>query len=403
MRPNKIKTLQIVFLLVSILFAFSIGFFSGNILDLPLQSSIAEPQQRGINENQLKSLNQVWEVIHNQFITQPIDDVALIQGAIRGMMESLGDPYSAYMSPEEFRSQNAPIKGEYSGIGAFVDTTGEFLIIVSPMPGSPAELAGLKAGDRVIAIDGEDMTKVKPVDVLERIYGPVGTTIIISIKREGIAEILQFELVRAVIQIPSVESEMLNGNIGLLRLYTFGDNSTKIFADSLQELLDQDAVGLIIDLRNNSGGLVNTAIEITSLFIPDGVVMIEEWGDESRKEYRASGKPVNTEIPLVVLVNEGSASASEITAGALQDLGRAKLVGAPTFGKGFIQNWVPLRNSNGGLRITTARWLTPKGRQIQELGLTPDFLVQFTEEDFQNNIDTQLNQAIAVINQIKNK
>lgn len=403
MQPNRIKTLQIVFFVVSILFAFSIGFVSGNIFDLTLQSSITKSQQHGINENQLKSLNQVWEVIHNQFITQPIDDGALIQGAIRGMMESLGDPYSAYMSPEEFRSQNAPIKGDYSGIGALVDISGKFLIIMSPMPDSPAEMAGLRSGDKVIAIDGEDMTKIKPSDVLERIYGPVGTKIKISIQREGIAEVLQFEMKRAVIQIPSVESEMLDGKIGVIRLYAFGTNSTKEFTNALKSLLDQEVEGVIIDLRNNSGGLVNTAIEITSLFIPDGIVMIEEWGDGSRKEYQASGNPVNSEVPLVVLVNEGTASASEITAGALQDLKRAKLVGTPTFGKGFIQNWIPLRNSNGGLRITIARWLTPKGRQIQELGLTPDFLVPFTLEDFQNNLDPQLNQAVAVLNLIKNK
>lgn len=403
MQPNRIKTLQIVFFVVSILFAFSIGFVSGNIFDLTLQSSITKSQQHGINENQLKSLNQVWEVIHNQFITQPIDDGALIQGAIRGMMESLGDPYSAYMSPEEFRSQNAPIKGDYSGIGALVDISGKFLIIMSPMPDSPAEMAGLRSGDKVIAIDGEDMTKIKPSDVLERIYGPVGTKIKISIQREGIAEVLQFEMKRAVIQIPSVESEMLDGKIGVIRLYAFGTNSTKEFTNALKSLLDQEVEGVIIDLRNNSGGLVNTAIEITSLFIPDGIVMIEEWGDGSRKKYQASGNPVNSEVPLVVLVNEGTASASEITAGALQDLKRAKLVGTPTFGKGFIQNWIPLRNSNGGLRITIARWLTPKGRQIQELGLTPDFLVPFTIEDFQNNLDPQLNQAVAVLNLIKNK
>ena len=139
------------------------------------------------------------------------------------------------------------------------------------------------------------------------------------------------------------------------------------------------------------------AIEITSLFIPESVVMIEEWGDGSSKEYRSTGRPVNTEIPLVVLVNEGSASASEITAGALQDLGRARLVGTPTFGKGYIQNWVTLRDDKGGLRITIARWLTPKGRQIQDLGLQPDFLIQFTEEDFNNNFDAQLDQAIKVL------
>ena len=297
-----------------------------------------------MNEDLQKPLDEVWEVIHDQFIDQPVDDVELIQGAIRGMMESLGDPYSAYMTPEEFRSSNAPIKGEYTGIGAYVDTSGEFLIIISPMPGSPAELAGLKPGDKVIAIDGEDMTKTKPAMVLERIYGPEGTIVKITIQREGSAEILNFEIERATIDIPSVESEMLDANIGLIRLYTFGDNSTEEFIRALDDLLSQKPIGLIIDLRNNTGGLVETSIEITSLFIPENVVMIEEWADGSRREYRSTGKPVNTDIPLVVLINEGSASASEITAGALQDLGRARLVGTPTFGKGYIQNWVTLRD-----------------------------------------------------------
>ena len=396
MQPNRIKTFQIILMIASILFAFSIGFISGNFLGLP-QSSIADRPHKGINEDLQKPLDQVWNVIHDQFIDQPVDDVELIQGAIRGMMESLGDPYSAYMTPEEFRSSNAPIKGEYTGIGAYVDTSGEFLIIISPMPGSPAEFAGLKPGDKVIAIDGEDMTKIKPAMVLERIYGPEGTIVKITIQREGSTEILNFEIERATIDIPSVESEMLGGNIGLIRLYTFGDNSTEEFTRALEDLLNQNPIGLIIDLRNNTGGLVETSIEITSLFIPDNVVMIEEWGDGSRKEYRTTGKPINIEIPIVVLVNEGSASASEITAGALQDLGRARLVGTPTFGKGYIQNWVTLRDDNGGLRITTARWLTPKGRQIQDLGLQPDFLIQFTEEDFNNNFDAQLDQAIKVL------
>lgn len=397
MQPNRFKTIHIIFLIVLILFAFSIGLISGNYLSRYSKPSIGGLLQKDINEYQLRSLNQVWDIIHAQYIDQPVDDVELIQGAIRGMMGSLGDPYSAYMTPEEFRSQNAPIKGEYTGIGAYVDTSGEFLVILSPMPGSPAELAGLKPGDRVIAIDGEDMTKTRPASVLERIYGPEGTIVKISIQRESTNEILDFEIERATIDIPSVESELLDGNIGLIRLYTFGDDSAEEFSRALENLLSQKPVGLIIDLRNNSGGLVETAIDITSLFIPESVVMIEEWGDGSNIEYRSSGKPVNTEIPLVVLVNEGSASASEITAGALQDLGRAKLVGTPTFGKGFIQSWVTLRDGNGGLRITIARWLTPKGRQIQDLGLQPDILIQFTEEDFKNNIDAQLDQAIKVL------
>lgn len=400
MQPIRNKITQIIILIALILFAFSLGFISGNsFIPSQAQISIVNHLEKGIDQDLRDPLDQVWDIIHTQFIDQPVDDVELIRGAMRGMMESLGDPYSAYMTPEEFRSSNAPIQGEYTGIGAYVDTSGEFLIIISPMPGSPAEAAGLKPGDKVIAIDGEDMTKIKPALVLERIYGPEGTIVNITIQREGTAEFLIFEIKRATIKIPSVESEMLGGDIGLIRLYSFGDDSTEEFTKSLKDLLYQEPNGLIIDLRNNSGGLVETSIEITSLFITDNIVMIEEWGDGSRKEYRSTGNPLASEIPLVTLVNEGSASASEITAGALQDLGRSRLVGTPTFGKGYIQNWLSLRDNNGGLRITTARWLTPKGRQIQGLGLQPDFLIQITEEDFNNRSDPQLDLAIKILSQ----
>lgn len=402
MQLNKNKYILIIFLIFTVILTFSAGFLAGNIIYTPIRSSILNIQSEIIDEEQLKALNQVWEIIHNQFLNQPVDEDNLIRGAIRGMTESLDDPYSSYMSPEEYRSQNAPLKGEYTGIGAWVDTSGELLVILSPMPDSPAEIAGIKPGDEVVAIDGKDMTVLQPAQVLEQILGPAGTKIIISIKREGVEEVLEFELERAVIPIPSVESEVLDGNIGYIRLYTFGDQSTREFKQALNKLIDQQVMGIIFDLRNNTGGYVNTAIEITSLFIPDGVVMIEEWGDGSRKQYETIGNPLDTSTPMVILVNEGTASSSEITAGALQDFKRATLIGSSTFGKGFIQNWVPLRNENGALRITIARWLTPKGRQIEEFGLTPDIAVKITDRDILENNDAQLNRALFYLSNLKN-
>ncbi|MCJ7519462.1 MAG: S41 family peptidase [Anaerolineaceae bacterium] len=402
MQLNRNKKLRIVLLVSLILLAFSVGMLTGNLIDLRIHPITEKTTSRGINQDQLRSLNQVWEIIHNQYLIQPVDDEELIRGAMSGMMDSLNDPYSAYMSPEEYRSQNAPLIGEYTGIGAWVNTSGDFLIIMSPMPDSPAEMAGLKPGDKVVAIDGEDMTRLKPLKVLEHILGPAGSMIEISVQREGVDKILQFKMERALIPIPSVDSEMLEGKFGYIRLYTFGDNSTKEFTNALNTLLEQGAEGIVFDLRNNTGGYVDTAIEITSLFIKEGVVMIEEVGDGSQKEYRASGDALNFEIPLMVLVNEGTASASEITAGALQGLNRAKLVGTKTFGKGYIQNWVPLRQENGALRITIARWLTPKGRQLEEFGLTPDFQVVISGDDIQNNNDAQLNQALLLLNQTGN-
>lgn len=343
---------------------------------------------------------QAWSIVHDQFLNQPVDNVKMMQGAIRGLMDSLDDPYTAYMDPEEYRTQNTPLQGEYTGIGAWVDTTGEYLVILSPMPDSPSEKVGIEPGDKVVEVDGEDVTGFDPVIVLEKILGPAGTSVNITIEREGEPEFLHFEVERAVIPIPSVESELLEEELGYIRLYTFGAISAEEFQQALSELINQGAAGIILDLRNNTGGFVDTAIEIISEFIPEGIVMIEEWADGTTDEYKATGDPMQPEIPLVVLVNNGSASASEIVAGALQDYDRAELVGTQTFGKGLIQNWIPLIGENGAVRVTTARWLTPDGRQIQDNGLTPDFIAEITESDIENEFDTQLERAKEVLSQM---
>ena len=342
-------------------------------------------------------IDRVWEIIHDQYLNQPVDDTKLIQGALRGMLDSLEDPYTAYMDSDEYRLQNTPLQGEYTGIGAWVDTTGEFLVIMSPMPDSPAEAAGIKPGDIVVKIDGEDMTGFDPTVVLDRILGPAGTKILITVRRESETDLLDFEVERALIPIPSVETESLENQIGYLRLYTFGINSPDEVISALKDLKASGAIKLILDLRNNTGGFVDSAVEITSAFINEGNIFIEEWGDGTRNEFKSTGRPIDTDSPLVILVNEGSASASEITAGALQDYGRAKLIGTTTFGKGYIQNWIPLPDEYGAVRITIARWLTPNGRQIQGFGLTPDYPVQLTENDIENQFDAQLDMAIKVL------
>jgi len=346
---------------------------------------------------QAEPLYQTWDIIHEQYLNQPVDDTALIRGAIRGMMDSLNDPYSAYMDPEEYRIQNTPLQGEYTGIGAWVDTTGESLVIMSPMPNSPAEDAGLLPGDIVVKINDEDMTSLDPIVVLNKILGPAGTTVKITIEREGSPDLLEFEIERAVIQVPSVESRLLDDRIGYIRLYTFGANSTEEFKENLLSLQEQGAQGIIFDLRNNTGGYVHIAVEITSLFIHDKIVLIEEWADGTRDIYQTKGRAIAEDIPLVILVNGGSASASEITAGALQDYERAVLVGNQTFGKGYIQNWIPLTGDNGAVRITIARWLTPNGRQIQDYGLTPDVIIEMEETFTWTESDPQLEAAVNVI------
>lgn len=348
-----------------------------------------------IPDDYLQPIERVWEIIHEQYLEQPVDDDKLIQGALRGMMESLEDPYTAYMDPEEYRMQSTPLEGEYTGIGAWVDTTGEFLVIISPMPDSPAETVGIEPGDVVVKVNGEDMTGLDPVVVLDKILGPAGTKIQLTIRRGD--EMFDFIVERAVILIPSVESLLMEGNIGYIRLYSFGANSPDEVFSAIEGLRNQGAGSYIFDLRNNSGGFVDSAVEITSAFIENGTILIEEWGDGTRNEFKATGRAMDVDSPMIVLVNEGSASASEIMAGALQDYGRAKLVGTTTFGKGYIQNWIPLIDDYGAVRITIARWLTPGGRQIQGFGLAPNISVPLTEEDIQNQNDAQLAKAIMLL------
>lgn len=336
---------------------------------------------------------QAWEAVHNQFYDQPLDDVELMQGAIRGMLNGLNDPHSSYMDPEEYRQQNTPLQGEYTGIGAWVDTSGEYLVIISPMPNSPAEEAGIQTNDIVVAVDGTDMTGKDPATVLRYILGPEGTKVNLNIMREGESDFLDIEITRAVIEIPALEFRMLENNIAYIRLYQYSITAAKEMEDTLLELQTYDPIGLILDLRNNAGGYLDSAIDVTSLFIQEGILMIEEWGDGTQQDYIASGNAVAADIPLVILVNEGSASASEITAGAIQDYSRGVIIGSTTFGKGLIQNWIELHGENGAIRVSVARWLTPKGRQIHENGLDPDIKVEMTDEDYESGYDPQLERA----------
>lgn len=339
---------------------------------------------------------EAWKIVHDDYVDD-VDDVELMRGAIRGMLDALGDPHTGYMTPEEFQQANIPLQGEYEGIGAWVDPSGEYLTIISPMPESPAEEAGLKSGDEILAVDGEDMTGVDGNQVIRRILGPAGTTVELTVRREERSEPFDVEVMRREITVPSVESEMLEDDIGYVRLFNFGEDTTRDLRQHLQDLLEQNPRGLILDLRGNGGGFLGTAVNVSSQFIDEGVVLTERFADGSEREYDASGDGLATQIPLVVLVNGGSASASEIVAGAIQDHQRGQLVGETTFGKGSVQNWIPLSDSSGAVRVTVASWYTPDGRQISEKGLTPDVVVEINEEDLEAERDPQLDEAIEIL------
>lgn len=409
------KTLKTIFSILAGLILLT-GVFSAGILvgyfipateQLPVIPDLippdvsVDPGQQSATPEELQTLFvpfwEAWNIVHEQYVDQPLDDVALMRGAIRGMMDAIGDKQTFYMDPVVYESATSELAGSYEGIGAYVDTDGEFLTIISPIEGSPAEAAGLKPADQIIAIDGEDMTGVDPEQARQKVIGPAGTTVTLTITREGEAEPLEFVITRAKITIASAEGKMLENNIAYIDINTFGDNTTQELRSALDELLAQNPEGIIIDLRNNPGGYLQTSVEVASEFINDGVILHEQYGDGNRDTYNALGNGRATDLPIVVLVNEGSASASEILAGALQDYGRATLVGVQTYGKGSVQQWVPLSDNQGAARVTVAKWLTPKDRAIDGVGLTPEFIVEITDEDLANELDPQLDKAIEVL------
>lgn len=368
----------------------------GQILPKPL----ATPQ--GANSATPDDLNtlfkpfwETWNLVHKQFVDQPVDDMALMRGAISGMLGALGDEHTSYMDPSQFKQANSSLSGEYEGIGAYVDTTGEFLKVISPISQSPAEKAGVKSGDLVIAIDGVSMAGIQPELARQKVLGPAGSIVTLTMQREGLDKPIDIKITRAKITIASVESKMLENDIAYVKLNTFGDSTTSELVAQLKELLAKNPKGLILDLRNNGGGYLQTAVEVASQFIKEGVIVSEKYGDGRPVDSaKAIAGGLATDIPMVVLVNEGTASASEIVSGAIQDYDRGKLVGVTTYGKGSVQIWTPLSDDQGAVRITIAKWLTPKNRTIHKIGLTPDVVVEMTEEDYKANRDPQLDAAV---------
>ncbi|MBC8504485.1 MAG: S41 family peptidase, partial [Chloroflexi bacterium] len=294
--------------------------------------------QSGTPDELRELFDPFWETW--AFAHQP-DDQALLWGAISGMLDALGDQHTSFMDPDQFTQANIPLDGTYEGIGAWVDPNQEYLTIISPMSGSPAEDAGLLPGDEIIAVDGDDMSGIDGNLVIRRVLGPANSKVILTILRAGVEEPFDVEITRGRITIPSIEYHMLDDGIAYVQLFNFGEDTHQDLRNALEELYKENPVGLIFDLRNNGGGFLHTAVEVTSEFIGDGIVLYEEYGDGTRDTYEADGEGLATEIPLVVLINEGTASASEIVSGAIQDHGRAPLVGTTSFGKGSVQNWIP--------------------------------------------------------------
>jgi carboxyl-terminal processing protease len=338
---------------------------------------------------------QVYNLIQSDYIDN-VDINTLVNGAATGMVEALGDQFSGYMDPDTYALMNADLAGEIEGIGVVIradEETGE-IQVVGVLDGAPAQEVGILPGDIFTAVNGASVTGMSQLELASEVRGPEGTDVVITVQRDD--ALIDFTITRARIVIPNVESRVLDGDIGYLKLNQFSATARQDMDAALQAMDVNSLNGLVFDLRDNPGGLLTSAIDIASAFIEEGTVVTEAFSDEDQQVFSATGDYAGIEVPIVVLVNEGSASASELVAGAIQDTGVATLIGETTFGKGTVQTWHNLVNG-GGVRLTIARWLTPSGQWIHENGVTPDIVVEWTPETFDDADDLQLQSAVEYI------
>jgi carboxyl-terminal processing protease len=339
-------------------------------------------------------LREVWDLVDSEFYGELPSPEERIYGAIRGMLGTLDDEYTSFLEPSIAEIERTDASGSFEGIGALVRMNDEGILeIVRPFEGQPASEAGLLPGDMVLAVDRESIVGYGIYEAITLIRGPEGTEVVLTIQRGHGSEPFDVTIVRARVDIPLVESQMLEGNIGYVSLFDFSSQATPQLEEAIEELLDQGATALIFDLRDNPGGFLDQAVRVSDLFLDRGIVLIERVSDGREREFTSTDEGLAQDIALVVLVNGASASASEIVAGAIQDRGRATLIGETTFGKGSVQ--LPRTLSDGSeLRVTVARWFTPKGRAIHGEGLVPDIEVLLTPEDLDAERDPQLERAI---------
>ena len=340
---------------------------------------------------------EAWYIVQQRHYRAPVENAVLTYGAIRGAIDTLGDPYTWFADPVMAERIREDATGRYSGIGAVVnlDDAGH-VVIVHPFAGGPAQEAGLTGGDVILEIEGQDTLGLSLEEAVSMIRGPEGTAVRLLVQREVLDEPFEAEIVRAEIEIPTVESRMLEDGIGYLKLNSFRSQAPAEVRSALTELLDEEPRGLILDLRDNPGGLLSASIEIASEFVAEGAIVLEKGSNGLDQEHMAQGDGVATDVPLVVLVNGGTASAAEIVAGAIRDHDRGVLIGARTLGKASVQS--PIELSDGShLRLTIAHWFTPNGQLIQEGGLAPHIEVALSNEDLAEGRDPQLDKAISYL------
>lgn len=400
---SKIRLINTVLLSI---FLFSIAFFIGiyagfaNRPEIDKVLSIYNKEIQVATKADFYPFWKVWNTLNEKYpYVSKITDQERVYGAIGGLVNSLNDPYSVYFNPEETKSFEEEISGNFDGIGMEIGIKDKVLTVIAPLKNTPAYRANIKSGDKILKIDETATSDLGIEKAIKLIRGPKGTIVTLTIFREGSQKPKEIKITRDTINIPTMDTEERNDGIFVVRLYSFSANSANLFRNAMKQFVESGKDKLLLDLRGNPGGYLDAAVDMASWFLAgEKVIVTEDYGNNKTAEiFRSRGYNIfNDNLKFVILIDGGSASASEILAGAMQDNGRAKLVGAQSFGKGSVQEVVDI-TPDTILKVTVAKWLTPNGTSISEKGLTPDYPVEITQKDLDAKIDPQMDKAVELL------